>query len=134
MSIVKKTLAGLLMGGAMLMASIAAQAGEDTRIALVPGGPYPYFAAWEPAGVDAKAEYGLGAADYRVPQERELSLHSQQLESLFSQGYNGFLVFPGGPVGTSSTVSDLAAEGALVIALAGCLQQLWMSGKSRKQM
>lgn len=123
MSIVKKTLAGLLTGGALLAASVSAQAGEETRVALVPGGPHPYFAAWEPAGADAKAAFNLGSADYRVPQKWELSLHSQLLESLFSQGYNGFLVFPGDPVGTNSTVSDLAAEGAIVIALAGCLQQ-----------
>ena len=28
-------------------------AATDTKVALVPGGPHPYFAAWEQAGIDA---------------------------------------------------------------------------------
>ena len=49
-----------------------AQAADATRVALVPGGPHPYFAAWEKAGQDAKKDFDLGAADYRVPQKWEL--------------------------------------------------------------
>ena len=96
---------------------------QDSRVALVPGGPHPYFAAWEQAGADAVRDFGLAAADYRVPQAWELSQQNQLLESLLTQGYNGFLIFPGDPVGTNSVVSELTGEGAQVITLAGCLQQ-----------
>lgn len=99
-----------------------AQSGEATRIALVPGGPHPYFAAWEKAGQDAARDFKLGAADYRVPQKWELSQQNQLLESLLSQSYNGFLVFPGDPVGSNSTVAELVDNGAPVIALAGCFK------------
>jgi ribose transport system substrate-binding protein len=100
-----------------------AQAEDATKVALVPGGPHPYFAAWEKAGADAKRDFKLGAADYRVPQKWELGLQNSLLESLLSQGYNAFLVFPGDPVGSNSTVQELTENGAPVIATAGCLKE-----------
>lgn len=124
MSITRQTMQALAAGcmaGAML--SGAAMAEDSTRVALVPGGPHPYFAAWEQAGQDAARDFKLGAADYRVPAKWELSQQNQLLESLLTQGYNAFLVFPGDPVGANSTVSELVGEGAPVIALAGCLKQ-----------
>ena len=68
-------------------------------------------------------DFNLGAADYRVPQKWELSLQNSLLESLLSQGYNAFLVFPGDPVGSNSTVQELTENGAPVIATAGCLKE-----------
>ena len=100
-----------------------AQAADATKVALVPGGPHPYFAAWEKAGQDAMKDFNLGAADYRVPQKWELSVQNSLLESLLSQGYNAFLVFPGDPVGSNSTVQELTENGAPVIATAGCLKE-----------
>src|SRR5437868_7879225 len=98
-------------------------AADETRVALVPGGPHPYFAAWEQAGKDAMRDFKLAAADYRVPQKWELSQQNQMLESLLTQSYNAFLVFPGDPVGSNSTVAELVDNGAPVIALAGCLKE-----------
>ena len=116
-----------LMMGAVTALAIAsgsafAGGGAETKVALVPGGPHPYFAAWEQAGADAMKDFGLGAADYRVPQKWELSQQSQLLESLLSQGYNSFLIFPGDAVGTSSTVTEIVGQGGQAIALAGCLK------------
>ncbi len=105
-----------------LIAATSAQAADATRVALVPGGPHPYFAAWEQAGKDAVRDFHLGAADYKVPQKWELSAQNDLLESLVTQGYNAFLVFPGDPVGSVSTVAELADTGAPVIALAGCFK------------
>ncbi len=109
------------IAGVMLTTSMAT-ADSSTRVALVPGGPHPYFAAWEQAGADAAKDFGLGSADYKVPQKWELSLQNQMLESLVTQGYNAFLVFPGDPVGTVAIADELAATGAPVMALAGCLK------------
>ncbi len=105
-----------------LMTATSGQAADATRVALVPGGPHPYFAAWEQAGKDAVRDFHLGAADYKVPQKWELSAQNDLLESLVTQGYNAFLVFPGDPVGSVSTVAELADTGAPVIALAGCFK------------
>ena len=107
-------------GAATLTASVAWA--DDTRVALVPGGPHPYFAAWEQAGKDAVKDFHLAAADYKVPEKWELSAQNQLLESLVTQGYGAFLIFPGDPVGSVSTVGELADNGAPVIALAGCLK------------
>jgi ribose transport system substrate-binding protein len=97
-------------------------ADSSTKVALVPGGPHPYFAAWEQAGMDAAKDFGLGSADYKVPQKWELGLQNQLLESLMTQGYNSFLIFPGDPVGTVGIANELTDAGASVIALAGCLK------------
>lgn len=99
-----------------------ALADASSRVALVPGGPHPYFAAWEQAGADAAKQFGLGSADYKVPQKWELGLQNQMLESLVTLGYNAFLIFPGDPVGTVAIADELADTGAPVIALAGCLK------------
>jgi ribose transport system substrate-binding protein len=123
MSRSNRFLKSAIAGGVAACAFAAMAAASDTRVALVPGGPHPYFAAWEQAGQDAVQKFGLAAADYRVPQKWELTQQNQLLESLLSQGYNGFLIFPGDPVGTNSIVSELTAEGAPVISLAGCLKQ-----------
>ncbi|MGQ0564332.1 MAG: substrate-binding domain-containing protein [Gemmobacter sp.] len=119
MKTMSKAAAALLLTA---LASVPASADEGTKVALVPGGPHPYFAAWEQAGADAMKEFGLGAGDYRVPAKWELSLQSQLLESLLTQGYNSFLIFPGDAVGTSSVAQELVDNGGQVIATAGCLK------------
>jgi ribose transport system substrate-binding protein len=113
--------AGLAALTAMML-TVPALAGSDTRVALVPGGPHPYFAAWEQAGKDAAKDFGLAAADYRVPQKWELAQQSQLLESLLSQGYNAFLIFPGDAVGTNAVVQEIVDNKGIAIATAGCLK------------
>ncbi|WP_099827673.1 sugar ABC transporter substrate-binding protein [Oceaniglobus indicus] len=112
----------MALAGICGMAAAAAQAADDSRIAMIPGGPHPYFAAWEQAGADAVRDFGIEAADYKVPQKWELTQQNQLLESLLSQGYNGFMIFPGDPVGAVSTAEELAENGAQVIAGAGCFK------------
>ena len=119
MKTLAKFAAALLVGAAV---AGSAWAGTDTKVALVPGGPHPYFAAWEQAGKDAMKDFNLGAGDYRVPQKWELSQQSQLLESLLTQGYNSFLIFPGDAVGTNSVVSEIVDNGGQAIATAGCLK------------
>ena len=119
----RKTLSALTFASAALaLASTHAVAGSDTKVALVPGGPHPYFAAWEQAGADAVKDFGIGAGDYRVPQKWELSQQTQLLESLLSQGYNSFLIFPGDAVGTNTAVQEITENGGQALALAGCLK------------
>lgn len=116
-----RILGGILAAAFVAAAPVASWA-DDAKVALVPGGPHPYFAAWEQAGADAAKDFGLSAADYRVPQKWELSQQNALLESLLTQGYNSFLIFPGDPVGTVSVVDELVGEGATAISLAGCLK------------
>ena len=119
----KKTITYLALSAATLALTAGLTfAGSDTKVALVPGGPHPYFAAWEQAGADAVKDFSIGAGDYRVPQKWELSQQSQLLESLLTQGYNSFLIFPGDAVGTSPVVQELVDNGGQALALAGCLK------------
>ena len=55
-----------MVGTALACLATSPAIASDTRVALVPGGPHPYFAAWEKAGQDAKRDFGLSGADYRV--------------------------------------------------------------------
>jgi ribose transport system substrate-binding protein len=102
--------------------ALPAHAASDTVVAAVPGGPHPYFAAWEQAMADAKADFGLADAQYKVPQAWELSQQNELIENLVSQGFNALLVFPGDAVGTGATLSELYDFQVYSIALAGCVQ------------
>jgi len=109
----------------LALLSLAATAGaapalaSDTRVALVPGGPHPYFAAWEDAAADASEDFDIDA-QYRVPAAWELSQQNEMIESLVAQGFNAFLVFPGDAVGTNATLEELADFGVPSATLAGC--------------
>ena len=84
---------------------------SDNKIALIPGGPHPYFAPWEQAAKDAQKDFGIAAVDFKVPQEWKLNLQTELVESLAAQGYKGFGIFPGDAVGINSTVSELKSAG-----------------------
>jgi ribose transport system substrate-binding protein len=113
--------AGVAAALAIIAYSPARADPASTRVALVPGGPHPYFAAWEQAGADAVRDFHLGAADYKVPPSWTLSQQNDLISSLAAQGYNAFLIFPGDAVGTRPIVAELADNAIPSIALAGCL-------------
>ena len=66
-----KTIAAAMLLGTLACGTAMAQ--EPTpKVALVPGGPHPYFAAWEQAGKNVMKDFNLGAGNYRVPARWEL--------------------------------------------------------------
>ena len=101
-----------LMGSAALA--------SDNKIVVAPGGPHPYFASWEQAAADAKKDFGIADVEYKVPTAWKLELQTELLESLASQGFKGFGIFPGDPVGVNSTITELKGAGIPVAALGGC--------------
>ena len=105
----------------MTLAAGAAMASEN-HIAVVSGGPHPYFAPWEQAAADAQKDFGIASVEFKVPSDWKLELQTGLLESLASQGVKGFGIFPGDPVGVNSTVTELKQAGIPVIALGGCAQ------------
>ena len=115
--------AALASAATICVAAGGAWAASDTKIALVPGGPHPYFAAWEQAAADAKRDFGLAAADYKVPPKWELSATERADREPVEPGLQRLPgIFPGDAVGTNATVQELAGNGVPVIALAGCLK------------
>jgi ribose transport system substrate-binding protein len=111
----------VLAGLAAALVPVGASA-SDNKIALIPGGPHPYFAPWEQAAADAAKDFGIATVDFKVPTEWKLALQTELLESLAAQGYNAFGIFPADPVGINSTVAELASAGIPSAALAGCTQ------------
>lgn len=107
---------------AILCLSVGAAEASNNKIALIPGGPHPYFAPWEQAAADAKKDFNIAAVDFKVPTEWKLNLQTELIESLLTQGYNGFGIFPGDAVGINTTIEELAANNAPALALAGCAQ------------
>jgi ABC-type sugar transport system substrate-binding protein len=101
-----------LLGGVVLA--------SDNKIAVAPGGPHPYFAPWEQAAADSKKDFGIADVEYKVPTAWKLELQTELLESLASQGFKGFGIFPGDPVGVNSTITELKGAGIPVAALGGC--------------
>ena len=97
-------------------------AASNNKIALIPGGPHPYFAPWAQAAADAKKDFGIATVDFKVPSDWKLNLQTELIESLMTQGYNAFGIFPGDAVGINSTVEELASNNVPSIALAGCAQ------------
>ena len=106
-----KIITSLLITFFVIMSTSVKADSSGTKVALVPGGPHPYFAAWEQAGLDAVKDFGLGKADYRVPAEWDLSQQTELIESLVGQGYNAVLVFPGDAVGTNKILGELDDAG-----------------------
>ena len=110
------SLAVVLVAGLMVLPSADA---ADVRVALVPGGPHPFFAPWEQAAADAKRDFKLKDDQYKVPQEWKLDLQNKLLESLAAQGFNAFGIFPGDATGTNAMMQELLDFGAPSVAIGG---------------
>jgi ribose transport system substrate-binding protein len=103
----------------------AAAAGEaaDVRVAVVPGGPHPYFLPMEPGLADAVAAFGLGQSEFKSPAEWNLDAQNQLINSMVAQGFNAFGIFPGDANATNATIDELVAKDIPVMALAGCVTE-----------
>jgi len=90
------------------------------KLALVPGGPHPYFQPWKAAGEQAKADFGLGAVTFNETAGWDQTKQNNILNSLEAQGYNAFGIFGVSPDNINSTFSDLARKHIYVASLASC--------------
>ncbi len=94
-----------------------------TKVAVVPGGPHPYFAPMEGALADATAEFGLDEGVFKAPERWDLNAQNELIETLIAQGYNGFALFPGDANGSNGTIEELMAEGIPTVLVGGCTTQ-----------
>ncbi len=100
-------------GGAKLTAS-------EVKLALVPGGPHPYFQPWKSAGEKAKTDFGLGQVTFNETAGWDQTKQNDVLTSLAAQGYNTFGIFGVSPDNINSTFADLEKKGFTVASLASC--------------
>ena len=110
-------LAGLAVAAS---AATAAQA-SDNKVAVVVGGPHPYFASMVQATADVKSQFKIGEVEYRVPQAWDLAQQNKLIESLVSTGSKAFLLAPGDPVGSVTMMNELKDSGIISAVMAGCV-------------
>ncbi|MHB1007190.1 MAG: substrate-binding domain-containing protein [Chloroflexota bacterium] len=97
----------------------AAATGKRAVVALVPGGPHPYFNPWKDGLADAMKDFGIQKAEFRSPQEWSLNAQNQVIDSMVAQGFNAFGIFPGDVNGSNGKIDELAAKGIPTLTLAG---------------
>jgi ribose transport system substrate-binding protein len=102
------------------VATDASLAPSDTKLAVVTGGPHPYFTPWGDAAADAEADFGLVGSIFKFPPEWSFDQENGVIETLVAQGYNAFVVFPGDPTGQNATYEELASKGIPAVSAAGC--------------
>jgi ribose transport system substrate-binding protein len=96
---------------------------SDVRVAIVPGGPHPYFLPMEPGLADSVEANGLGESEFRSPAKWDLSEQNQLINSMAAQGFNAFGIFPGDFNASNAIFSELVAAGFPVVATAGCVEE-----------
>ena len=103
------------------------QSDEATRIAVVPGGPHPYFAPMQGALAEAQTAFGLGEGTFKAPERWDLNAQNELVETLVAQGYNGFALFPGDANGSNGTIEELMGEDIPTALVGGCTTQPTMA-------
>jgi len=92
----------------------------QVKIALVPGGPHPYFQPWKTASSQAKSDFGLGGVTFNETSGWDQTKQNNVLTSLAAQGYNAFGVFGVAPENINTTFANLKRQGFHVASLASC--------------
>lgn len=114
--------------GARVQPAPEVPSGESkTKVAVVPGGPHPYFAPMEGALADADAAFGLDEGVFKAPTEWKLEAQNQLIETLVAQGYNAFAIFPGDANGSNGTIEELMDQGIPTALVGGCTTQPTMA-------
>ena len=109
---------GTAFGGHQVPAGAASA--DHTKLAVVVGGPHPFFAPMPGAMAQAQKDFGIAQAAYKVPPAWTLNDQNQLIESLVSSGYNAFEIYPGDVNGTNATIAELAARGIPSALIGAC--------------
>jgi ribose transport system substrate-binding protein len=116
-------------GGATAAAGARAQApegavqvqdGASVNVALVPGGPHPYFQPWKASGSRAETDFGLGRVTFDETAEWDQGKQNSLLDALAVQGHNAAGIFGVSPTDINSTFADLKGKGLSVASLGSC--------------
>jgi ribose transport system substrate-binding protein len=107
-------------GGTHSGGPVVLRDGKSVQVALVSGGPHPYFQPWKPALNKARSDFGLGKVAFDETAEWDQGKQNNVLDSLAAQGYNAFGVFGVSPTDINTTFSDLSGKGVTVASLGSC--------------
>ncbi len=103
------------------------QGDAKTKVAVVPGGPHPYFAPMEGALADADKDFGLDKGVFKAPEKWDLNAQNQLIETLVAQGYNAMALFPGDANGSNGTIEELMGNDIPTVLVGGCTTQPTMA-------
>jgi ribose transport system substrate-binding protein len=92
----------------------------QVKVALVPGGPHPYFQPWKAAAQQAKTDFSLGGITFNETSGWDQTTQNSVLTSLEAQGYNAFGVFGVSPDNINSTFSKIKHDGFPAASLGSC--------------
>ncbi|BCL79084.1 sugar ABC transporter substrate-binding protein [Ktedonobacteria bacterium brp13] len=109
--------------GSQTTSTTGSSGSDTTKLAVVVGGPHPYFAPMPGATKDAQTGFHISQATYRVPTAFTLNDENQAIESLASQGYNAFAIYPDDANGSNATIAELKAKGISVAEIGACTKQ-----------
>src|ERR1700730_510105 len=101
----------------------SANSTNTTKLAVVAGGPHPYFAPMPGASQDAKSTFHISQVTYRVPTSFILNDENQAIESIASQGYNAFAIYPDDANGSNTTIAELQGKGISVAEIGACTKK-----------
>ena len=101
-------------------AAPAATSAAEVKVALVPGGPHPYFQPWKQALEQSRTQLGLGGVTFDETAQWDQAKQNSVLNSLAAQGYNAFGIFGVSPTDINSTFADLKSKGLTVASLGSC--------------
>jgi ribose transport system substrate-binding protein len=93
---------------------------STTKVASVGAGPHPFFTPWGPGTADAVKNFKLAGGVFKFPPAWELTEQNSLIDTLVSQGYNAFTVFPGDANGTNTELQTLKNKGIPSISAGGC--------------
>lgn len=113
---------GRILSAVAISATAATWAhASENKVAIVVGGPHPYFASMEGAAADVASQFSIGEVVYRVPQAWDVAQQNKLIESLVGTGSQAFLMAPGDPVGSITMMGELADNGIISAVMAGCV-------------
>ncbi len=90
------------------------------NVALVPGGPHPYFQPWITGGDQAKADFGLGSVTFNETSGWDQSKQNDVINSLVANGTNAIGIFGVSPTDINTTFATLKSSGIATASLASC--------------
>jgi ribose transport system substrate-binding protein len=93
---------------------------SSIKVALVPGGPHPYFQPWIKAGAQAKTDFGLGDVTFNETAGWDQTKQNDIINSLVANGTNAFGIFGVSPTDINTTFKNLKDNGMAVASLASC--------------
>lgn len=90
------------------------------KVAMVPGGPHPYFQPWADGAEAAAKDFGVGGVTFNETSEWDQTKQNAAIDSLAAQGYTAFGIFGVSPTDINSTFLSMKDKGLTVGSVASC--------------